>query len=159
MVAARSMTKSDFKQRIAISRGSMTSSPRPKILELGATKAVRNFMTMWRTQKRSAKVRRMVTRMLSLGSTCKQAGPPTVGRKKQRGSTKSARRLATRNTLFQYATMSLSGSRIWQRHRIWKACSSSVAAAVGLERSRRNWRNLEAGVDSILYIFHGGFRG
>jgi hypothetical protein len=41
--AARSIRKSE---RIAISLASITSSHRPKTLELGATKTVRNFIRM-----------------------------------------------------------------------------------------------------------------
>lgn len=59
--------------------------------------------------------------------------------------------------------MSLSGARIWYRHRIRCGYSSSFAAAAAssliLEESRRKGRNLAARLEIILFIFHGGFRG
>ena len=45
-MAARSMMKSFLRYRMAIWSGSRTSSPRPKMRELGATKAMRNLRIM-----------------------------------------------------------------------------------------------------------------
>lgn len=77
-VAARSMIKSFFKYRMEISLASITSSPFPKTLELGAMKPVLNLMIMLKRYKRSAIDLKTVMKTPILESEAKHAGPPHI---------------------------------------------------------------------------------